>query len=334
MKKKLMALGMGLLMVAGLVGCGSKDTKATDNNQNPQEKQIKIAIVQIVEHPALDAARLGFLETLKKNGYVEGKNLVIDYQNAQNDQNNLQSIAQKFASDKPDLILAIATPAAQAVAGKTQEIPILITAVTDPVGAKLVKSVEKPGTNVTGTNDMNPIKDQLDLLKRLVSNVRTIGVIYNAGEQNSKTQVTLLKEGAAKLGLEVKEATVTTTADVMQAAQSMVGKVQAIYVPTDNTVVSAAASVIQVADKNKLPIISGESSVVDKGALATIGIDYKKLGEQTGDMAVRILKGAKAQDMPVESQKEFSITINKKNADMLGITIPADIMGKAAKIIK
>lgn len=333
MKKRLMALGMGLLMVAGLVGCGSKDT-TTGSTQNPQEKQIKIGIVQIVEHPALDAARLGFLETLKKNGYEEGKNLIVDYQNAQGDQNNLQSIGQKFASDKPDLILAIATPAAQAVAGKTQEIPILITAVTDPVGAKLVKSAEKPGTNVTGTNDMNPIKDQMELLKRLVPNAKTIGVIYNAGEQNSQTQVNLLKQIAATLGLEVKEATVATTADVMQSAQSMVGKVQAIYVPTDNTVVSAASSVVQIADKNKLPIISGESSVVEKGALATIGIDYKKLGEQTGDMAVRILKGAKPQDMAVESQKEFSITINKKNADLLGITIPEDIMTKAAKIIK
>ncbi|HEX3032242.1 MAG TPA: ABC transporter substrate-binding protein [Bacillota bacterium] len=333
MKKKLMALGLGLLLVAGIAGCGSKESK-TETTQTPQEKQIKVGIAQIVEHPALDAARQGFMEALKKNGYEEGKNLVVDYQNAQGDPNNLQPIAQKFASDKPDLILAIATPSAQAMAGKITDTPILITAVTDPVGAKLVKSAEKPETNVTGTNDMNPIKDQMELLKKLVPTAKAVGVIYNAGEQNSQTQVKLLKEAAAALGLEVKEATVTTTADVMQSAQSMIGKVQALYIPTDNTVVSAAASVIQVADKNKLPIISGESSVVEKGGLATIGIDYKKLGEQTGEMAVRILKGAKPQDMPVESQKDFSITINKKNADLIGITIPEDILAKAAKVIK
>lgn len=214
--------------------------------------------------------------------------------------------------------MAIATPSAQAVAGATKDIPILITAVTDPVGAKLVNSLQKPGTNVTGTTDMNPIKEQLELLKQLVPGAKNIGVIYNAGEQNSQTQVKKVKELASGLGLEVSEATVTSTAEVMQATQSLVGKVQAIYVPTDNMVVSAANSVVQVADQNKIPIISGESSVVEKGALATIGIDYKKLGEQTGEMAIRIINGEKPQDMPVESQKEFSIVINKKMRIKLG----------------
>ncbi len=331
--KKLIALGLSGLLMFGLVGCGKKEVANNDSTAT-KEKQVLVGIVQIVEHPALDAARTGFLATLKQNGYVEGKNLTVEYQNAQGDANNLQSIAQKLTSSKPDLVLAIATPSAQAMAGATKDIPILITAVTDPVGARLVKSSEQPGTNVTGTNDMNPIKDQVELIKKLVPNVKSVGVIYNAGEQNSQTQVKLVKAEAAKLGIEVVEATVTTTADVMQATQSLVGKVQAIYVPTDNTVVSAAASVIQVADKNKLPIIAGESSVVDKGALATIGIDYQKLGEQTGEMAVRVLKGEKPQNMAVESQKEFSITINQKNADLLGITIPADLLSKAAKVLK
>lgn len=336
--KKIIALTIALLLVIGLVGCGSKEPANTSNaskeSPSTEAKTLKVGIVQIVEHPALDAARKGFLETLKKAGYEEGKNLTVNYQNAQGDPNNLQPIAQKLASDKPDLILAIATPSAVAMASATKEIPILITAVTDPVGAKLVKSAEKPETNVTGTNDMNPIKDQLDLLKKLVPNANKIGVIYNAGEQNSQTQVKLVKELAKGLGLEVAEATVTSSADVMQATQSLVGKVQAIYVPTDNTVVSAAASVIQVTDKAKIPVIAGESSVVEQGGLATIGIDYGKLGEQTGEMALKIIKGDKPQEMPIESQKEFAITINKKNADAIGVSIPEDVLSKAAKVIK
>lgn len=336
--KRIIALTVTLLLVIGLVGCGGSqkanngDTGKTTSGT--ETKSLKVGIVQIVEHPALDAARNGFLETLKKAGYEEGKNLTVNYQNAQGDANNLQPIAQKQAADKPDLILAIATPSAVAMASATKDIPILITAVTDPAGAKLVKSAEKPDTNVTGTNDMNPIKDQLELLQKLVPSAKKVGVIYNAGEQNSQTQVKMVKELALGLGLEIAEATVTSSADVMQATQSLVGKVQAIYVPTDNTVVSAAASVLQVSDKAKIPVIAGESSVVDKGGLATIGIDYAKLGQQTGDMALRIIKGEKPQDMPIESQKDFAITVNKKNADAIGVTIPEDILSKAAKVIK
>lgn len=333
--KKLIALSVCLLLLVGLIGCGPKAPKESGTATSGGEtKSLKIGIIQIVEHPALDAARQGFLETLKKNGYEEGKNLTVDYKNAQGDANNLQPIAQQLVSEKPDLILAIATPSAQAVVGATKDIPVLITAVTDPVGAKLVSSLEKSGNNVTGTTDMNPVKDQLELLKKLVPAAKKVGVIYNAGEQNSQTQVKLLKEAASGMGLEITEATVTNTAEVMQATQSLVGKVQAIYVPTDNMVVSASTSVIQVADQNKIPIISGESSVVDKGALATIGIDYKKLGEQTGEMALKVIKGEKPQDMPIENQKEFAITVNKKNADKIGITIPEDILNKAAKVIK
>lgn len=331
--KKIVALMMGILLLVGLVGCGKQEAAPT-GDAGKEQKSLKIGIVQIVEHPALDAAREGFLATLKKNGYEEGKNLTIDYQNAQNDQTTLQNIAQKFASDKPDLILAIATPSAQAMAGATKDIPILITAVTDPVEAKLVNSQEKPGTNVTGTNDMNPIKDQFDLLKQLVPKAKKVGIIYNAGEVNSQVQVKIAKQVSTALGLEIVEATVTGSADVLQAAQSLVGKVDAIYVPTDNAVVSAAQSVIQVADKNKIPVIAGESSVVEKGGLATIGINYKNLGEQTGDIAIKIINGAKPQDTPVESQKNFDITVNKKNADLIGVTIPEDILSKAAKVIK
>lgn len=326
--KKLLAFGLSLLLLLSLAGCGAAKSEANSNG-NESQKPIKIGIVQIVEHPALDAAREGFLETLKANGYEEGKNLTLDYQNAQGDQPTLQSITQKFAASKLDLVLAIATPSAQAMASASTSIPILITAVTDPVEAKLVNSMDKPGKNVTGTTDMNPIKEQFELMKALIPNVKKVGIIYNAGEVNSQVQVGIAKTVAAELGLEITEATVTTSADVLQASQSLIGKVNAIYVPTDNVVVSAAQSVVQVSHENKIPIISGESSVVDKGALATIGINYKNLGKQTGEMALRVIKGEKPQDMPIESQKDFDTVLNQSAIDLFGITVPDDIMKKA-----
>lgn len=322
--KKIVSLCLILLLALSVAGCSSAPVAPAQS----AEKKISIGIIQIVEHPALDAARKGFLETLQANGYIEGKNLVVDYQNAQNDQSILQSIAQKFASAKYDLILAIATPSAQAVAGATKDIPILITAVTDPVAAKLVNSMEKPGTNVTGTTDMNPIKDQFELLKKLVPAAKKVGIIFNAGEVNSQVQVDIAKQVAKDLGLEISEATVATSADVLQAAQSFINKVDAIYVPTDNTVVSAAQSVVQVTNKNKIPLIAGESSVVDAGGLATIGINYGNLGKQTGEMALKVLKGSKPQDMPIENQKDFDVVINQDTAKLLGIEIPQELQKK------
>lgn len=331
--KKILAFGLSLMMLISLVGCGAAKSGTSSSTGKEEQKQMKIGIVQIVEHPALDAARQGFLETLKENGYEQGKNLTVDYQNAQGDQSILQSITQKFTSAKLDLVLAIATPSAQAMASASKDIPILITAVTDPVEAKLVNSMDKPGKNVTGTTDMNPIKEQFELMKKLIPTVKNVGVIYNAGEVNSQVQVAIAKKVAAELGLQVVEATVTTSADVLQASQSLIGKVDTIYVPTDNMVVSAAQSVVQVSQKNKIPVISGESSVVDKGALATIGINYKNLGKQTGEMALRVFKGEKPQDMPIEAQKDFDTVLNQSAIDLFGITVPADIL-KNATLVK
>jgi putative ABC transport system substrate-binding protein len=329
--KKVFTFGFIFLLILTLfAGCSkpAAPTTAPAPASGAAEKKVSIGIIQIVEHPALDAARNGFLETLKANGYIEGQNLTVDYQNAQNDQSTLQSIAQKFAAAKYDLVLAIATPAAQAMAGASKDIPILITAVTDPVAAKLVNSMDKPGTNVSGTTDMNPIKEQFDLLKKLVPSAAKVGIIYNAGEVNSQVQVKLAKDVAAALGIEIKEATVANSSDVLQAAQSFIGKVDAIYVPTDNTVVSAAQSVVQVCNQNKIPLFAGESSVIDAGGLATIGINYGNLGKQTGDMAIRVLKGAKPQDMPIESQKDFDVVINQDTAKLLNIQIPQDLKTK------
>lgn len=236
--------------------------------------------------------------------------------------------------DKCDLVLAIATPSAMTMANETTEIPILITAVTDPVSAKLVKSLSKPGTNVTGTTDMNPVKDQLKLIKDLVPTAKKVGIIYNSSEINSQVQVDVADKAAPELGLQLVKVTVTASNEVMQAAQSLVGRVDAIYLPTDNMVISSLSSVIKVAEENKIPVIAGESESVEKGALATIGIDYYQLGRTTGEMALRIIKGEKPQDMAIQGQDGTNIVLNLQAAKKMGVTVPEALQAKAKKVIK
>ena len=316
MKKlpKVLAVLLAATMMFALFGC--ETVKA----------MLKIGIIQYVEHAALDAAREGFVKALKDNGYVDGQNIEIDVQNAQADQANLKSIAQRFVNDKEDLILAIATPAAQAMASETKDIPILGTAITDYEGAKLIDKNEAPGGNVSGTTDMNPVKEQVDLIKKLVPGVKTVGLLYTSSEDNSVLQAGLVKDACKDLGLAVKEATVTSSNDVQQVTQSLVGKVDAIYIPTDNVCASAMPVISQITTDAKIPVICGEANMVLGGGLATMGIDYSKLGYQTGEMAVKILKGeAETATMPIESQTEFAYTINGDIAKAIGLTVPQDL---------
>ena len=319
-------LMLALLMTA-VVGCGGGE--ATEESQ-----QITIGISQIVEHPALDSAQKGFIDGMTAAGYVEGEDVVYDIANAQNDKNNALTIAQKFVNDKVDMIFAIATPTAQAAAQATTDIPILITAVTDPVAAGLVETLDAPGGNVTGTTDMNPIAEQLELVKKFVPDAKKVGVIYNSGEVNSEVQVEIAKEVAGDLGLEIVEASVATSSDVSQAAASLVGRVDAIYIPTDNTVVSALETVLQVAEDNKIPVIAGEGDSVERGALATLGIDYYELGKQTAEMAVKVLKGEAPAGMVIETQKNMQLYINKTAAKNMGVEIPADLLKEADKVFE
>lgn len=328
--KKLLTVLMMLIMVVALGGCAAK----TDTDKTQQNKQVKLGIIQIVEHSALDSARQGFLDALADKGYVDGQNLIVDYENAQGDQGNLQTIAHKFVQDNDDLVLAIATPSAVTMANETSEIPILITAVTDPVSAKLVKSNEKPDTNVTGTSDMNPVADQLKLIKEIIPNAKKVGIIYNSSEVNSQVQVDIADKAAPDLGLETVKVTVTASSEVMQAAQSLVGRVDAIYIPTDNMVVSSLAAVIKVAEDNKIPVIAGESNSVENGALATVGIDYYQLGRMTGDMAVQVINGAKPQDMAIQQQQGTQLVLNLKAAQNMGVTVPDTVIAKATKVIQ
>ncbi|MDY4492161.1 MULTISPECIES: ABC transporter substrate-binding protein [Schaalia] len=288
-----------------------------------------IGITQITTHPSLDAAREGF----KKAFEDAGLEVEFDEQNAQGDQATATSIASKFAGADLDLVLAIATPSAQAAAQAITGTPILFTAVTDPVSAQLVDSLDAPGSNVTGTTDMNPVADQISLVKQFAPGAKSVGIIYSSGEVNSEVQVELAKEAAGKEGLEVVETTVTNSSEVQQAAQDLASKVDAIYVPTDNTVVSAFASVVQSAEDAKIPLIAGEGDSVANGGLATYGIDYFELGRQTGEMAIKILtEKADPATMPVQSQSEYALTVNTTTLKAIGLEMPTALADKAVTV--
>lgn len=321
---KMLAAGVMLTLAMGaLAGCGGEKKEAA------KKDKFNVGIVQIVEHAALDVASKGFIDGMAAKGYKEGENVTYDRQNAQADQSNLHTIAQHFINKKVDLICAVATPAAQVVANATQDIPIVATAVTDYEAAKLIKSNAKPETNVTGTSDMNLVEAQLDLILKLVPATKTVGVIYNSSEINSQVQVDLLKGFAKDRKVEIKEATVNNVNDIQQAARSLIGNVEAIYVPTDNVLASAMPALAMVTEEAKLPVVSGWD---DANGIATIAIDYYKLGVQTGEMAADILSGkAKPQDMPIQTQNEFTVIVNEANAKKIGLTIPKEILDKVAK---
>lgn len=329
-KMKLLSLGVATVLAAGVfAGCGGSQQAGSSSG-----KTYKIGVVQLVEHNALDAANKGFVDGLKERGYEQGKNVEFDQQNAQADQSNLQNIAQRFVSGKMDLICAIATPAAQTVANATKDIPIVGTAITDYVGAKLAASNEKPGGNITGTSDMNPIKEQIDLLLKIKPEAKTIGTIYCSSEVNSEVQIKAMQEYAESKGLTVKVATISTVNDLQQAAQSLVGSVDAFYEPTDNIVASAMPTLVAITDPAKIPVICAEPNMVKAGGLATYGIDYYKLGVQTGHMAADILEGkSKPADMSIEMAKDLKVTVNKADAARLGLTLPEDVL-KDADIVE
>ena len=321
--KKALAAASLILSLGLIAGCG------TDKQDNAQT--YKVGIVQLVEHRAVNIANKGFVDGLASRGYKD--NVIFDQQNAQADQSNLQNIAQRFMSNKVDLICAISTPVAQTMASATQDIPIVATAVTDYEEAKLVADVRHPQGNITGTTDMNPIREQIDLMLRLVPKTRTIGTVYSSSEVNSQKQIAVMKAYAKEKGLTVVEATVSNVNDIQQAARSIVGKVDAVYIPTDNVVASAAPTLIAITDEAQVPVICGEANLVKEGALATLGIDYYNLGFQTGEMAADILAGkAKPADMPIQSLKDLKLTINAENAKKLGIRIPADLEAQAEMI--
>jgi putative ABC transport system substrate-binding protein len=300
-------------------------------------KPLVIGITQIVEHPALDAALDGFKEALEEAGFKEGIDVVYDLQNAQGDFTNAISIAQKFKDDKVDLIVAIGTPTAQAALQVNNEIPIIINAVTDPVAASLAKSWESSGNNLTGMSDAAPNKQQVELIPLFLPEAKNVGTIYNAGEVNSVVQVEVAKKVCEELGLKLIEVTVSNSSEVLMAAQSLAGRVEAIYIVTDNTVVSALESVIKVCNEEKIALILADPSTVDKGALASYGIDYFSLGKKSGEIAIQIIKGAKPSDIPIQTitdPKDLQFVVNLDVAKTIGISVSEEIIKAADKIIK
>jgi putative ABC transport system substrate-binding protein len=329
--KKSFVLMVSLLVVLilSVTGCSSAQK---DNAAPSADKQLKIGIVQIVEHPSLNTIREACVAQLTQNGFKDGDNIVIDYQNAQGDQTNLKTICQKFANNKYDMIIAIATPSAQAAVGETSEIPVVFSACTDPVGSGLVTDLEKPGKNVTGTSDAVSAEKIMELAKRITPDIKTIGALYSSSETNSISVVNNLKEYAKNNGMTVVEATITNSSEAQQAASSLAGKVDAMFSPIDNTVASAMPIVAQVANKAKIPFYVGADSMVKDGGLATYGINYTVLGEETANMAAEILNGKKPGDIAVKSMTDMDIYINQATADAIGITIPDDVKKEAAQI--
>lgn len=317
-------------IVAGILAIGALTLAACaessdDGDAGEDGESYAIGINQLVQHPALDAATAGFKEAFEEAGV----DVTFDEQNANGEQSTALTIAQQFSNDDLDLVLAVATPAAQATAQNITDIPVLFTAVTDAESAELVDSNEAPGGNVTGTSDAAPIDDQLNLLTQLVPDAETIGIVYSSGEVNSEVQVEAVKESAWALDLEVETQTVTTVNEIQQAVEAL-GDVDAIYVPTDNMVVSGIASLIQVAEQRSIPVIAAESGAVEGGAAATLGIDYTELGRQTGEMALGILQdGEDPASLGVETAEEFTYVINEEAAQRQGITIPQEVLDEA-----
>jgi putative ABC transport system substrate-binding protein len=293
-----------------------------------------VAITAIVEHPALDAVRDGIMQGLADLGHAEGTDVTYAYESAQGNPATAAQIARQFVGDTPAVIVAISTPSAQAVVAATKEIPIVFSAVTDPLAAQLVASIDAPGGNVTGVSDMAPIGDHVALIQEITPNVARLGVLFNPGEANSVSSVDLLKTEAQAAGIAVIEAPATKSADVQQAARSLVGNVDAIYVPTDNTIVSALESAVSVALEAKLPLYAADTDSVNRGALAAVGFNYFDVGVQTAALVDQILNGENPGAIPVAFASGTDLQVNKATAAAIGIELPQSVLDRATKVVE
>lgn len=341
MTKKITAALAAMAMLFSAAACGETsqqnpsvanngDTATTPSSETTPPAQpaeapeggYKIGTIQLMTHVALDQSYEGFVKYFEDQGYVNGENITITYQNGQGETTNLSTIADQYIGDNVDLIFAIATPSAQAAAGKTSTIPIIGTAITDFAEAGLVDSNDNPGTNVSGTTDMNPIQQQIDLMLELYPDTKTVGFLYNSSEDNSVLQTNIAKEYLGTKGINWTERTVSGTNDVQQAVTSIVTECDAIYIPTDNVFASSMTIVGEVANGAKIPVICGESGMVQSGGLATLGINYFNIGYQAGEMALRVLKGEDISKMAIEASTNYDYCFNGDTAAAIGLTIP------------
>ncbi|PVY75311.1 putative ABC transport system substrate-binding protein [Tamilnaduibacter salinus] len=293
-----------------------------------------VAVTQIVEHPALDAVYQGVRDELTENaGYRIGESIKFMHESAQANTATASQIARKFVGASPDVIVAIATPSAQTVAAAARKTPVVFSAVTDPVGAKLVDSMEKPGANITGITDMLPIDRHLDMLQRVVPDATRIGTVYNPGEANAVALVDEIEKRFKERDVELVKAAATKTSEVLGAARSLVGKVDAIYITTDNTVVSAAEAVMSVGERADIPVFAADTATVERGAVAALGFNYYDMGRQTGQVVDRILKGEAPASIPVRGIDKLSLHVNPGAAERMGIALPQSFVDDADKVI-
>ena len=323
MKKVLTVLLVLVIAMSLFAGCGN----VVDGGN--ETRTVKVGILQLMEHPSLNTIRESIIEGLEEAGYVDGENMLIDYQNGQNDMTIMKTAAQTFVANECDVIIAIATPAAQAVLSETTEIPIVFAAVTDPVDAGLVDSLEQPGGNVTGTSDEVSAEMIMNLAEENTPGFKTIGALYSSGEDNSASVITGLKAYADAKGLKVVESAVTNSSEVQQAAQYLADKVDVVYSPIDNTVASAMAVATEVFNSQKIPFYVSADSMVADGGLATYGIDYTVLGKETGAMVAQVLGGEDPAGIPVKKMSDMSVYINKNTADAIGVEFPQAVLDRA-----
>lgn len=319
------------LVLAGMLAM-TACTSNTGSSRGVADEPLQIGIAQIVDHPSLNALREGFIDGMNNAGYVENTDVVYDIKNAAGDQVTLTNIASSF-TDK-DLVVGIATPTAITLAQALPNTPLFFAGVTDPVGAGLVDVVEAPGGMITGTSDMPPIADQLNLIKQITPDVETVGLLYTSGEVNSQIQAQMVKDAAPSLGLAIQEVTVTASSEVRQGAESL-SHVDSYFVGTDNTVISGVEALVGVAEERKVPLYVSDPDSVDRGAMAALAVDYYAQGVQTGEMAAQYLtNGGKPGDIPVAIAEELAISLNLQAAERMGVTIPQSVIDKAAKVIR
>ena len=302
--------------------------------KNVEEKKVKVGVLQLLSHPALDQIYKGLEDGLAKEGYIVGKNLQLDLQNAQGDQSNLVSMGQKLVSDNNNLLVGITTPATLSLSNATKDKPIIMAGITYPVEAGLIKSENNPGNNITGVSDRTPIKQQLEVMKQILPKMKKVGILYTASEDNSVKQAQEAEKLAKELGLEVKVSTVANTNDIQQVTETLAAETDAIFVPIDNTIASAMATVVKVTDAKKVPVFPSSDTMVADGGLLGIGVDQYKIGIETAKVIAKVLKGADTKTMPIVLANEGVIYLNEAKAKQLGIEIPQDIKDKAKVVDK
>ncbi|PNK60055.1 ABC transporter substrate-binding protein [Psychrobacter sp. FDAARGOS_221] len=325
----------GGVAAAVLTGCNKPDADNADTTTQAADADVKnVAITAIVEHPALDAVRAGVIEELAAEGFKEGENLKINFQSAQGNTATAGQIAKQFVGENPDVIVAIATPSAQSVAAATNTIPLVFSAVTDPVEAKLLNSLDGSGSNVTGASDALPYAPQIDLMKQIIPDLKNVGYVYSPGEVNSTIVLKNLEAQLTPMGIKVHSAPAQKSNDIAMAARSIADKVDVIYSSTDNNVVSAYESLYQVAKESKVPLIASDTDSVERGAIAALGVNYHALGRETGKLVVRILNGEAPGTIPVYTPQELDLYVSKSHASEQGIELPQALIDDAKEVLE